>query len=395
MSAVPRSDADPFSSAFRENRDAELRALRELGPVVYLDRYDVFACARYEEVFGVLKDTESFRSGAGVGLRNIERQGHWRKPSILLENDPPHHTRVRSVLMKVLNPVNIRGLREDFTRAAGPLVSAALEKGEVDAIPELAQPFPLQVFPDAVGLDGGNRLNLLAYGRMVFDGMCPENDVFERAMGEAGHVVPWIEKQTQRDALRPGGLGAQLYEAADRGELSEEEAALLVRSFLSAGVDTTILALGTAMMCFATHRGQWRRIQEEPRLLRAAFEESIRLYSPFQIFFRTAVGERQISGTTVPDGAKVMVMPGSANRDPRRWERPDEFDLSRKSGGHIAFGYGSHSCVGQMIARLEAQVLLGEMLERVADFELTGDVSWQASNTLCGLSRLPLRLIAK
>jgi cytochrome P450 len=390
---VPTTDIDPYAPDHHQDPYAMYAELRGLGPVVRLERYQAWACTSYDVVHEVLTSPEAFRSGAGVGLAHLGREKHWRKPSILLENDPPHHKRVRAALMGVLTPKNIRRLRADLEPQAVRIVDRAIEQGSIDAVAEIATPFPLRAFPNAVGLVEEGREALIAYGHMVFDGMGPQNEIYESVMANAEQTVAWITAQCQREALAPGKLGAQVYDAADAGKITEEEAGLLVRSFLSAGVDTTIHALGSFLLAMAERPQLWQRVHEDASLVKKGFEETLRFQSPFQKFFRTASKDTLLAGTGISAEDKVLLLTASANRDPERWDAPDEFDLDRNAVGHLGFGAGMHSCVGQMIARLEADVLLGELARRVKSLELTGEPEWQASNSLRGLQSLPLRVV--
>ena len=130
---------------------------------------------------------------------------------------------------------------------------------------ELTQPYPLKVFPDAVGLAEDERETLLPYGNMVFNTMGPKNDFYHAALAPVDEVLPWVMRRCERTALRPGSLGAEVYKHADTGDITEQEAALLVRSFLSAGIDTTIFALGNALLCFAEHPAEWQKLRQEFR----------------------------------------------------------------------------------------------------------------------------------
>lgn len=392
LAEYPTTALDPFAPEFLRDPYPGHRELRDLGPVVRLERYDAWACARYDDVRAVLADAETYASGAGVGLSNLHRETHWRKPSILLENDPPDHTRVRRALTSVLTAKNIRKLRDLFESKAVELVDRVVELGTFDAVEDFAKPFPLRVFPDAVGLVDENRDLLIAYGRMVFDGMGPRNAVYDQVMADADRTVEWITAQCRRDALRPGGLGAQVYETVDSGELTEDEGALVVRSFLSAGVDTTIHALASAMLCLARDPEQWRLVREDPSRAKFAFEETLRYESPFQQFFRTTTRETTIGDVTLEPEEKLLVLPAAANRDPRHWTDPDRFDITRRPLAHLGLGHGVHSCVGQMIARLEGEVLLTELSRRVEELHVVGEARWGQSNTLRGLAHLPVEV---
>jgi 4-methoxybenzoate monooxygenase (O-demethylating) len=389
---APATEIDPYAPEFRDDPYEMYARLRELGPVVRLERYDAWVCTRYDVVQHVLSTSDTFRSGAGVGLAHLGREKHWRKPSILLENDPPHHTGVRAALMSVLTPKNIRRLRADLEPQAVAIVDRAIEQESFDAVAEIATPFPLRSFPNAVGLVADGREALIAYGRMVFDGMGPQNDIYDAVMADADDTVAWITAQCRREALEPGKLGDQVHAAADAGQLTHDEAALVVRSFLSAGIDTTIHALGSCLLALAQRPEQWRRIHEQPALVKRAFEETLRFDAPFQKFFRTTTEATRLADVDVAADVKVLLLVGSANRDPDKWESPDRFDLDRNPVGQLGFGAGIHGCVGQMIARLEADVLLGELARRVESMELTGEPEWQPSNSLRGLGSLPLRI---
>ena len=167
--AYPVSDLDPFSAGYFADPYPAQEALREAGPVVRLTRYNVWAVARYQEVFDVLNDWRTFSSARGAGLADFKKEKPWRLPSLVLETDPPLHDRTRKVLDGVLSPAAMRGLRARFAEAADRLIDDLLERGSFDAVTDLAEAYPLEVFPDAVGMPRENRRYLLPYGNMVFN----------------------------------------------------------------------------------------------------------------------------------------------------------------------------------------------------------------------------------
>jgi hypothetical protein len=175
-----------------------------------------------------------------------------------------------------------------------------MAKNEIDGIHDLAQLYPLKVFPDAVGVESDGRENLLLYGDMVFNAMGPRNEVLARSAARMGPVTPWITERCQRERLRPGGFGDQIYQAADAGEIAPEQAPLLVRSFLSAGVDTTINGIGNALFALAQHPEEYAKLHANPALARPAFEEALRWESTAQTFFRTTGREFTDGSWTVP-----------------------------------------------------------------------------------------------
>lgn len=388
----PVSEVDPFGDEVLADPFPALAELRELGPVVHLARYGAVAVARHDEVHAVLRDHERFSSAAGVGVTNLRTEVAWRKPSILLEVDPPLHGRNRAVVAGALSPKALRRLQEVFDAEAARLVDELMERRRFDAVADLAEVFPTVVFPRAFGIDADARDHLLRYGAMVFNGHGPRNAHFEAAMAGAEGVLEWIAAQCRREALRPGTIGSAIYEAADEAGVSEDDAALLIRSFLSAGVDTTVSALAFAVQDFARWPDQWQAVRDDPGLARNAFEEVVRLESPVVGFFRTTVDPVELAGTTIAGSTKVLVCYAGANRDPRRWDDPDRFDVRRRVVGHLGYGIGPHVCVGTTIARMEGEAVIRAMAARVRRVEVVGPALPRLNNTLRCLDQLPVEV---
>ena len=273
---APVSKVDPFCREFFQDPFPAYEELRGAGPVVRLSRYDFWAVARYAEVHRVLNDWQTFCSSRGAGLTDFAKEKSWRPPSLVLEVDPPFHDRTRRVLSRVLSAAVIRGLRDRFAQQADVLVDILVERRRFDAIADLAEAYPLTVFPDAMGMPPENRRFLLPYGNMVFNAFGPRNEYFEQAVADAEPVLAWLQRQMQRDAFAPDGFGAAIHAAADTGELTPEEAPIVARSLLSAGVDTTVSGLGAAVYCLARFPEQFARLRADPSLARAAFEEAVR-----------------------------------------------------------------------------------------------------------------------
>jgi cytochrome P450 len=396
--AIPELDFDPYASETLLDPYPMHEAVREAGPVVRLRPYPTLvACGRHEQVHAVLNDHANFISGAGVGLSNFNLETPFRPKSLILEADPPLHTQTRTVLSRILSPKAVMQIRATFTAVAEQMVERCVEKskaqGDICGIHDLAQIYPLKVFPDAVGVGDDGRENLLIYGDLIFNSMGPRNALLAKAAERMGPVTEWIMSHCQRENLRPGGFGDQIYQAADAGEISHEQAPLLVRSFLSAGVDTTINGLGNALYALAQHPEQYAKLHADPTLARPAFEEALRWESTAQTFFRTAGKDTEIAGVPVQENTKVLCLLASANRDPRKWPEPKRYDIERRPSGHVALGSGIHGCVGQAVARLEGEVVLTALAKRVKRIEIAGAHTRRLNNTLRALETLPLRLI--
>lgn len=387
---VPTSALDPYSPEFLSNPYPLHERLRDAGAVVWLERYGVCAMARHKEVHAALNDWQTFCSSAGVGISDYRKEKPWRTPSIILEVDPPHHTRSRAVLSRILSRRVLDSLREEFVRQARMLVDRLVGQTSFDGMRDLAEPYPLKVFGDAIGLPPEARENLMLYGRLQLNAFGPRNLIYEEAMAHAEPIQDWVTSICSRQALAPGGLGAQIFGAADRGEVTEDEAKLLFRAFLSAGGDTTINGIGNALYHCARNPDQWEALSQDPSLARGAFEETIRIDPPIQTFFRTTTREIEVGGLRIGENTKVMLFLASANRDPRRWENPDRFDIHRSAAGHVGFGAGIHGCIGQLIARMEGEAILTALARNVKSIKLAGEPVRRLNNTVRGWSSLPL-----
>jgi cytochrome P450 len=385
-SGIPGLDVDPFAIEFFENPFPTHEALREAGPVVHLDKWNVYAVARYAEVHRVLNDPLTFCSSRGVGLSDFAREKPWRPPSLILEADPPAHTRTRAVLSRVLSPAVMKQIRDGFAAAAEAKVDELLARGSFDAVADLAEAYPLSVFPDAVGLKPEGREHLLPYAGVVFNAFGPPNQLRQTAIERSQPHQAYVQEQCQRDNLAPGGFGA--YHAGQcrryhRGRAPMRALVLCGHTPRSSGIGAAIhLARFPENLhgCAASIAGT------------QCVEEAIRFESPVQTFFRTTTKDVEIGGCKVGAGEKILMFLGAANRDSRRWADPDRYDITRKTSGHVGFGSGIHMCVGQLVARLEGEVMLAALARKVAAIEMSGPVKRRYNNTLRGLESLPITL---
>lgn len=393
--AITAWDADFFDEAVLANPEPFYAELRARGPIVDMSRYGILAVGRYKETQEIFSDWKRFVSSRGVGLTDFKHEKPWRQPSIVLEVDPPEHTRTRTVITRALSPRAVNRLKETFRNEAEALVDRLLEKGTFDAVPEMAEAFPLKVFPDAVGISPDGRENLLIYGSMVFNAVGPDNKTRREALEHAATVLPWINERCARQAITSDGFAATIYAAVETGELTEAEAGMLVRSLLSAGVDTTVTGIGSAMWCFATNKAEYAKLLADPSLIRPAFEEVLRFTSPVTAFCRTANQDTEVSGVPIAEGTKILCMLGAANLDEDKWPEADRFKVDRRPTGHLAFGTGIHGCVGQTVARAEVEAVLTAVGERVGSIELAGEPVWQPNNSMHLLKSLPIMIKPK
>ena len=195
-----------------------------------------------------------------------------------------------------------------------------------------------------------------------------------------------------RENLSESGWGRQVYQAADEGNCAPEEAARLVRSFLTAGLDTTINGIAHLILAFTRFPDQWALLRERPELIKRAMDESLRWDSTVQTFFPTTSRAVEFAGHSIPEDSKILLFPAAANRDPRRWQKPERFDLLRASSGHVGFGHGIHQCLGQMVARQEGEVILRAMFPRIVHIRAEAEPIRRLNNTLHALYSLEVQV---
>lgn len=390
---VPVWDIDPYDPAILSNPEPYYADLRAQGPFAYIPRYAILVCGRYGPTREVFSDHERFVSSRGVGLQDFALEKPWRPPSIVLEVDPPDHTRTRRVIQRALSPKAVRDVAETFRADALTLVDKLLTQKTFEAVTECAEAYPVTVFPKAVGLREIDKRKLVDYGAMVFNALGPDNDLRRRAMAQAPDIVPWITAQCARQQLLPGGFGDALYAAAEDEQITPDEAGMLVRSLLSAGVDTTVTGIGSMLWCLATNPGAFEALKADPGLVKPAVEEMLRVTSPVHSFCRTAAGDTEVAGVQIAEGTKILCCLGAANLDPDHWgEDAASYRVDRRPMGHLAFGVGVHNCVGQTVARAELDALFTAFAEKVERIELAGDPVWRPNNAIHALDRMELRI---
>lgn len=386
----PVLHTDPFSVETLRDPYPFFEVLREAGPVVWLEAHGIYATGRHAEAATVLSRWEQFTNAGGAGLADIRKPGNWRPASVILEVDPPAHTEVRGALQKILSPLVVRQWREKFQAAAEALAERLVAQREFDGMRDAAEAFVLDVFPPAVGIRIP-RENAQAIGDMNFNAIGPNNALTQAAVARAQPYMKWYEDSMKREAMLPGGFGELIHQAEDAGALQKGFAANLTRSFLRGGMDTTISGIGAALLALARDPAQWDLLRSDPALVRNAFEEAIRFESPVQVMFRTTQAGAELGGMALAPDTKIAAFMGAANRDPRKWPDADRFDLRRQvAGQHLAFGHGAHVCIGQMIARLEAECLIGALARRAKRLVLAGTPVHRPVNTLRTLDSLPL-----
>lgn len=388
---VPVYNPDIYSTEAILDPYPHYQRLRDLGPVVWLSKQKAYALPRYAECKAVLRDDETFLSGRGVSLNPITNR---LSRGTTLNSDGGEHDQRRKLVAHRLLPRALRAISESVDATAAAVVGAALAKGEVDGVDDLAAALPLAVVPDLIGWPREHRDRLIEWGGATFDVLGPLNWQAVKSTPRALQMLGFARRVVRQRAVLDGSMAHELLMAADEGKLSHRECPPLMVDYLAPSIDTTMSAISNALYLFATHPDQWRLLRADPALMTNAINEVVRYEPPLRAFARYVGRQAEICGVTMPSGSRVLAIYASANRDEHEWTEPDVFDIRRDASRQIGFGQGAHACAGQGLARLETAAMLTALIERVDRIEVTGTPKWAINNIIRRHQSLPLKLIA-
>ncbi len=371
MTVRPELDTDLYSDAAIADPYPLYRAIRDLGPAVWLRAHHAWAIARFDDVRAALRADRQLVSCRGVAMNDVVNGQVGR---VTLTTDGDLHRQLRATLMKPMMPSALREVEEELQKLADKLVARLAARESFDGIADFAQHLPLAVVSRLVGLPEEGRQRMLAWAAATFDALGALNGrseaSFSMVMEMAGYVM-----SVERSALRPGGWAARLFEAADEGRVEPGDLAGMLIDYIAPSLDTTILGTGHLLFQLGRHPEQWQLVRTNHELIPCAIDEALRLEAPVRAFSRLAVEDYDADGMTIPAGDRVLVIYASACRDERHYAGPDRFDVMRDAKDHLAFGTGVHRCAGAYLALLEMQALLRAMVTRVRHIEVSEPVA--------------------
>ena len=388
MNRRPTYDVDLYSNEVVVNPYPHYRAIRDLGEAVWLEQHSMWAIGRHLDARNALSAHNIFISGKGVAANNLS---NGNSPGNLLASDPPLHTHLRKVVSKPLHPKALARIKPRIEASAGSLIDRLLARKSFDGILDLAQFLPISIVSEMVGLPDAGRRNMLEYAAAVFDLFGVDNTRTEAALPIVIKMRKYLSEQATRDKVLPEGWIAGLYDAVDLGLIKQEQVQTLMRDYLGPSLDTTIFAIGHLLHLFGQYPDQWKLLRQEPNRVGNAINEAIRLESPIRGFTRVLSQDYTIGGIKLFTGDRVLILYASANRDERRWDEPEKFDICRVLTDHVGFVYGIHQCVGMQLARLEMRSVLTAMIARVSKIKILGAPVYAKNNVLRGLETLPIK----
>ena len=400
LAAVDLTDLDNFADGFPH----ELFALhRRVAPVFWHeptahtpDAEGFWSVASHAETLEVLRDAQTYssvtggsRPFGGTVLQDLPIAGQ-----LLNMMDEPRHTQVRRLVSSGLTPRMIRRVEADLRRRASALLDEVEPGVPFDFLVDIAAELPMQMICILLGVPEADRHWLFEAIEPSFDFRGSRAAVVSRlSVEDAGsRVYTFGRELIARKRAEPSDDMLSVVANSDDPKLTELEVYLFFQLLFSAGAETTRNAVAGGLLALAQHRDQFRLLRDDFGLLPTAIEEIIRWTSPSPSKRRTATRRAVLGGKTIEAGQKVLVWEGSANRDEAAFDRPDDFDITRKPNPHIGFGHGAHFCLGAHLARLELRVLYEELLGRFGEVAVVAPVEWTRSNRHTGIRHMMVEL---
>ena len=370
---------DVFSDETRRNPYPLYDQMRSRSPLLYVPPpFNGWLIFDYDGVKRGLNDHELFSSA-------VPAPRNW-----FIFFDPPAHSKLRGLISRAFTPKSIAALEPHIRELSGQLLERALRQTEFDLAAELSVPLPMKVIARMIGIPPSDwerfkrwsdSMLKLSYARQGGEEAAEAGREFTAVTAEMNEYL--TEMIAQRREKPQEDLLTRLIEAELEGErLSQEEILGFFQLLLIGGQETTTNLINNAILCFLENPEQLALVQSNPELLPSAIEEVLRYRSPLQWVMRTPRRDVEMHGQVIPAGKLVLPMIGSANRDPKYFAEPNRFDVRRNPNPHIAFGHGIHSCAGAALARMEAQIALGDFLRMAPEFELASNEPWQPRRAL-------------
>ncbi|EPX56638.1 putative cytochrome P450 hydroxylase [Cystobacter fuscus DSM 2262] len=349
-------------------------SLRESAPVLQVEPFGgAYVITRYDDITSVLKNPGIFSSQRVAPVVSLtaesgeKARGYFGNSKNLISADPPEHTRLRALVGRAFTPRRVAELEPWMRSLTRELLDRMLAREEFDLMKELAVPLPVTVISELLGVEPERREDFKRWSDDVMKTIAMAVGTHDPApiLASLQQFHAYLERiiEQRRREPREDLISALLEES--EGYLEVPDLISFTRVLLVAGNETTANLLGNTMVALLRHPRELERLLEDPSLIASVVEEALRYDGPLQALVRVTAEDTQVAGHRIPEGARVMLLLACANRDPRRFVEPDRFDITRDNPSSLSFGHGVHFCLGAPLARLEAKVVLEELVSRV------------------------------
>jgi cytochrome P450 len=391
---------NPFDDATRRNPFPTYALARREHPVYLHREFPIASVFRYDDVHAILKDPQQwssrFRPPPSVDPELVGEAS-------LLGQDPPQHTRLRSLVNQAFKPRIIRALEPRMDEIANSLLDEALDRREVDLVDALAHPLPVIIIAEIIGVPTEDRDQFRVWSDAAVEDLGsglfvpPSNERLRARQPLFAEMGEYFSKLADERRRRPReDLLTGLVQAEHEGsKLTHDEMIRMLVLLLVAGNETTTTLIGDAVLDLLGHPQELQRLRAHPDLLPSAIDEVLRYSSPVQLDPRRAVHPIELRGQKIQADQIVVCWIGSANHDEAVFDGAERFDIGRADNRHVAFGFGPHFCLGSNLARLECRVALRTLLARTRSFERTDEdpLPLHPSIVFRGVTRMPMRLV--
>jgi len=391
----PRFKADPHPFW------SELRAQGPVHAVTLPDKQPAWLITRYAEAVQVFSDPRFVKDKTNALTPGQVARQPWMPKAFapltrnMLDLDDPDHARLRALVNKAFTPSRVEGMRSRIEDLTTELTGRANGRRRIDLIRDFALPLPTTIIAEMLGIPRGDRHRFHRWSSRIVSASTTPLSVM-RALPSVWAFLRYIRRLIEARRAAPGSdlVSALTRVEQDGDRLSSDELLAMVFLLLVAGHETTVNLIGNGVLALLEHPDQLQMLRAEPTLVESAVEELLRYGSPLDLATERYTREDvTIGGVTIPQGSLVHIVISSANRDERQFADPDRLDITRDPNRHLSFGYGSHFCIGASLARLEGQIAIHTLLQRMAPFRLAvapSALRWRPGLVLRGLRALPL-----
>jgi len=393
---------DPYSTAYFEDPYEVYRWLRDEEPVYHNERLGFWAVSRYQDCLDVHRDAATYTSTKGVTLDQLRSAAFGE----IVENigsmimmDPPFHDRMRKLVNRAFTPRRIAEWAPVVERVIGRFLDDLVGAGSFDAVVDFSGPFPVEIISELVGVPEGDRQQLRHWTDATLErevgSPFPTEAGIEAAIasGQYWRALVADRRHHPGDAMLDHLIAAEVEREDGTVErLDDDEVASFVSLLIAAGAETVTKLVGNAVVTFAEYPDELARLEADPAgLAGSAVDEVLRWKAPAQYGGRFSVADRTFHGVTIPANQPVLILIGAANRDPRAYDEPDRFDISRVGPLGLWFGHGIHYCIGAHLARLEGATAFTELYRRFPDLDVDLDaVRYVQMTNVAGPSSVPV-----
>ncbi len=403
MTALPLEGIDIFDPANLDDPSRLYRSLREDSPVHRVPGTDFYLVSTWELVTEATARADEFSSNlTGILVQQpdgppltFDMDGSGRAVHVLATADDPMHAYHRKLVLQTLGK-RIRALGPTVELLAEQLWDAGLHGNRIDYATDMADKLPLALIAELVGLPQEDVPQLLywAYDSTEMLGGVVAAERFGQLVTSSMELAGYLHTHFMRAKADPkDDFMGVLAAACTTGDLTDDVAVLILIQLVGAGGESTAGLIANAARLLAAHPAIQDRLRRDPSLVDAFLDEALRLESPFRGHYRHVIADTELGGVTLPAGSHALLMWGSANRDPARFDRPDEIVLDRPSiRSHLAFGKGLHFCVGSALARMEAHAAITLLLQRSTNITFAGEPAWVPSIFVRRHRSLPLSI---